>query len=86
MGATPWSIFRLVAGRGMLLSAAGLVAGMLASLVLTRAMTSLLVGVKPADPATFAAMAALFLVIAAVASWLPARRASALDAALAVKE
>lgn len=86
MGATPWSIFRLVAGRGMLLSGAGLAAGMLASLLLTRAMTTLLVGVKPTDPVTFAAMAALFLGIAAVASWLPARRAAALEASAAVKE
>jgi predicted permease len=86
MGATPWSIFRLVVGRGMLLSAAGLMAGFFAALVLTRAMTSMLVEVKPADPITFAAMAALFFAIAAVASWLPARRASMLDPALALRE
>ncbi len=86
MGATPWSIFRLVVSRGMLLSAAGLAAGVLASLVLTRAMTSLLVEVKPADPITFAVMGVLFLAIAVVASWLPARRASALDPSLALKE
>jgi predicted permease len=86
MGATPWSIFRLVVGRGMLVSAAGVMAGLLAALVLTRAMTSMLVGVKPADPITFAAMAALFFAIAAVASWLPARRASLLDPALALRE
>jgi predicted permease len=86
MGATPWSIFRLVVSRGMLLSAAGLIAGVLASLVLTRAMTSMLVEVKPADPITFAAMAALFLAIAVVASWLPARRASSMDPGRALKE
>ncbi len=86
MGATPWSIFRLVVSRGMVLSAAGLTAGVLASLVLTRAMTSMLVDVTPADPATFAVMAVVFLAIAVVASWLPARRASTLDPALALKE
>ncbi len=86
MGATPWGIFRLVVGRGMILSAAGLAAGMLAALVLTRAMTGLLVGVKPADPLTFAGAAGLFLAIAVVASWLPARRASVLDPAQALKD
>jgi putative ABC transport system permease protein len=86
MGATPWSIFRLVVSRGMALSAAGLTAGVLASLVLTRAMSGMLVEVKPADPLTFAAMAAVFVTIAVMASWLPARRAAALDPAVAVKE
>ena len=42
-------------------------------------MSSMLIGVKPTDPATYAVMAALFCLIAAIASWLPARRAAALD-------
>jgi len=53
--------------------------GFIAALVLTRAMSSMLVGVTATDPATFAAMIALFFAIAAVASWAPARRAAALD-------
>jgi len=51
----------------------------MAALLLTRAMTSMLAGIKPTDPVTFAAMAALFLLIAMVATWMPARRAAALD-------
>jgi len=44
------------------------------------------VGVKPTDPTTFAAIVALFLGIAAVASWIPARRAAALDPVTALRE
>jgi putative ABC transport system permease protein len=49
-------------------------------------MTSMLVGVKATDPITFAAMAALFLIIAIIASGLPARRASGLDPPIALRE
>jgi putative ABC transport system permease protein len=86
LGATPGSIFKLVVGHGLRLSLAGIAAGMVAAFGLTRAMTSLLVGVKANDPATFAAMAALFLIIAAIASGLPARRAARLDPTIALRE
>jgi putative ABC transport system permease protein len=49
-------------------------------------MTGMLVGVEATDPATFAAMAALFLIIAVIASGLPARRASRLDPTIALRE
>ncbi len=86
MGASPASIFLLVVGRGIALSVAGLLAGLLASLVLTRAIASMLVGVGPSDPVTFAGMAALFFAVAVIASWLPASRAAALDPVLAVRQ
>jgi putative ABC transport system permease protein len=86
LGAAPGSIFSLVVGHGLRLSAAGIAAGLLAALGLTRVMTSMLVGVKPTDPITFAAMAALFLVIAALASSLPAGRAASLDPTAALRE
>jgi ABC-type antimicrobial peptide transport system permease subunit len=70
----------------MRLSAIGVVIGLAAAFGLTRAMTSMLVGVKANDPVTFMTMAALFLIIAAVASWLPARRASGLDPTIALRE
>jgi putative ABC transport system permease protein len=79
LGATPSGIFKMVVGRGLLLSAVGVAGGFIAALVLTRAMSSMLVGVTATDPATFAAMIALFFAIAAVASWAPARRAAGLD-------
>jgi putative ABC transport system permease protein len=86
LGATPGSVFKLVVGHGLRLSAIGVSIGLAAAFGLTRAMTSMLVGVKATDPVTFVAMAALFLIIAAVASGLPARRASGLDPTIALRE
>ena len=86
LGAAPGGIFGLMIGYGMRLSAVGIAAGLAAALVLTQAMTSMLVGIKPTDPLTFAAMAALFLCIAALATWLPARRAAALDPSSALRQ
>jgi putative ABC transport system permease protein len=86
MGATPGRVFNLVVGHGLRLSAAGVAIGVVAAFGLTRAMTSMLVGVKATDPLTFAATSALFLIIAAVASGLPAIRASGLDPTIALRE
>jgi putative ABC transport system permease protein len=86
LGATPESVFKLVVGHGLRLSATGVAIGLAAAFGLTRAMTSMLVGVKATDPITFVAMTALFLIIAAVASGLPARRASGLDPTIALRE
>ncbi len=86
LGAAPRGIFGLIVGYGLRLSAAGLAAGAAAALAVTRVMTSMLVGVRPADPATFVAMAAAFAAIAAAASWLPARRAARLDPTRALRE
>jgi putative ABC transport system permease protein len=86
LGAAPAGIFKLVVGHGLLLSAAGIALGLAAAFGLTRLMTSMLVGVPATDPVTFAVMTLLFLVIAAVASWVPARRAAALDPTVALRE
>lgn len=86
LGAAPSRIFGLIIGNGLRLSAAGILIGMAAAAVLTRLIASMLVGVKPSDPLTFIAMTMLFLAIAAVASWLPARRASALDPNTALRQ
>jgi ABC-type antimicrobial peptide transport system permease subunit len=73
-------------GYGLRLSAAGVATGLMAALLLTRAMTSMLVGIKPTDPSTFAGMAALFFAIAVVATWMPARRAAGLAPSAALRE
>jgi putative ABC transport system permease protein len=86
LGAAPGTIFSLVVGQGLRLSAAGIAMGLLAAFELTRAISTMLVGVKPTDPTTFLSMAVLFLVIAAGASWLPARRAAGLDPTSALRE
>jgi putative ABC transport system permease protein len=86
VGAVPSQILRLVVGHGLRLSAAGVLLGLVAAIALTRAMTTMLVGVRPTDPLTFAAMVVLFFVIAIVSSWLPARRAAGLDPTMALRE
>jgi predicted permease len=86
LGAGPAQIFRLVVGQGLGLTAIGIVAGLLAAFALTRGMTTMLVGVKATDPATFASMVAVFLLIAALASWLPAWRAASVDPTAALRE
>ncbi len=86
LGAEPSKIFRLVVGQGFRLSAIGIAAGLLAAFLLTRLMRAMLVGVKATDPITFGVVAIAFLLIAAVASWVPALRAAALDPVTALRE
>ncbi|HET7113130.1 MAG TPA: ABC transporter permease [Pyrinomonadaceae bacterium] len=85
LGAAPSSIFRLMVGKGLYLSAIGIGIGLLAAFGLTRVLASMLVGVKPTDPVTFVSVAVLFLFIAVMASWLPAVRAAGLDPTTALR-
>jgi predicted permease len=78
-GASSRSIFGLVIGDGMKLTLFGLGIGLGGAFLLTRSMETMLVGVKPTDPMTYAAIVGLFLAIAVLACWVPARRAAALD-------
>ena len=86
VGASPGRILLLVIGYGLRLSAVGIAIGLVAALALTRGMKTMLVGVRPTDPVTFAAMGIVFLLIAAVSLWLPARRAAALDPTAALRQ
>jgi putative ABC transport system permease protein len=86
LGAAPRGIFGLMIGYGLRLTATGLAAGLATALLLTQAMTSMLVGIRPTDPVTFCAMTALFFGIAMLATWVPARRAAALDPATALRQ
>jgi putative ABC transport system permease protein len=72
-------------GQGLTLSAIGVGLGLVAALLLTRAMTKLLIGVTPTDPVTFVTMTAVFFVIAGVACWLPARRAAGVEPNVALR-
>jgi putative ABC transport system permease protein len=85
-GAPHRSIFGLMIGEGLKLSAAGVALGLVAAYLLTRVMSSMLVGVGATDPATFGAIVVLFFIISAVASWLPARRAAGLEPTIALRE
>jgi predicted permease len=84
-GATRRSIFGLVVGDGMKLSAIGLAVGLVAAFWLTRAMSTMLVGVRPTDIPTYVAISILFIVIAALACFIPARRAASLDPTSALR-
>jgi predicted permease len=75
LGASSADIFRLVIGNGLRLAVAGTVIGLVASFALTRLMASLLFQTSATDPITFAGSALVFAVVAALASYLPARRA-----------
>lgn len=86
LGAAPRGIFGLMVGYGLRLSGAGVAVGLVAAFLLTRAISSMLVGIQPTDPLTFAAMSGLFFLIAAFATWLPARRAAALVPSKALRE
>jgi predicted permease len=85
LGARSWDVFRLVVGQGMKLTFLGIVLGAASALALTRFLTSLLVGVSPADPLTFATLAVLFSLVALLACYLPARRAAKIDPMLALR-
>jgi len=85
LGAQPRDVLRLVLRRAAVLTTIGLAAGTAAALALTRFVASLLYGVQPHDPATFAAVALLLTIVALAACYLPARRATRLDAVVALR-
>jgi predicted permease len=79
LGATAGAVTRLIIGRGLALTATGLLIGMVAAWVVTRMLNALLVGVEAADPATFVAVVSLLGSVALAACGLPALRAARLD-------
>jgi len=85
LGANRADVFRLVAGRGLSLTLIGLVLGLTASAMLTRALSSLLFEVSAFDPAVFAAMSLLLVTVALLACWIPARRAMRVDPMVALR-
>jgi putative ABC transport system permease protein len=74
LGATAASVLRLVLGQALRLVLIGVAAGLIAAAVLTRLIARLLYQVEPLDPWTFAVTALVLLVVATVASYVPARR------------
>jgi predicted permease len=85
-GARSSSIFGLVIGQGLRMSAIGIAIGLVIAIATTRVMSSMLVDVRPTDPITFVAMVVVFLGISAAACWVPARRAAAMDPNVALRQ
>jgi predicted permease len=85
LGASAGDLQRRIVLRTLGLGALGLTVGLVGSRILTRGMGSLLFGVTSGDPATFAGMGALLIAVAAVAGYIPARRASRIDPMAALR-
>ncbi|HEY2933596.1 MAG TPA: ADOP family duplicated permease [Acidobacteriota bacterium] len=79
LGARQVDIARLILRQGLAATGAGLAAGLLGSFVLMRSIAALLYGVTPQDPITYCVVASILLVVAAAASFAPARRAARVD-------
>jgi putative ABC transport system permease protein len=85
IGALPGDVERMFMRRGIALTLAGLGLGLLTSFALTKLLAGLLFGVTPHDPLTFIVMAALLLIVAMLACYIPARRATRVDPLVALR-
>jgi putative ABC transport system permease protein len=86
LGATAADVMKLVVRQGMQFTLAGLAAGVVAALILTRALTSQLYQVRPSDPFTLGIVSVLLALIALAAAYLPARRAATIDPVEALRD
>jgi putative ABC transport system permease protein len=85
LGAQTSDVLKLILGQGLRLILAGIGWGLAAAFALTRWLTTWLFGVSPTDPLTFAVIALLLLLVALLACWIPARRATQVDPMIALR-
>jgi predicted permease len=85
LGAAPQDILRMVLRQSVVIVGAGLAVGVAAAFAGTRAIASFIVGVRPTDAATFVTVVVLLAVIALIACWIPARRATRVNPLVALR-
>jgi ABC-type antimicrobial peptide transport system permease subunit len=85
IGAQRSDVLRLVLGEGARMAGLGIVIGIVASLAITRLVSSLLFGIGATDPLTFSSVAVLLSLVALVATYIPARRAMRVDPVTALR-
>ena len=85
LGAQTGAVLKLAVGYGMKLVLTGIVVGLVAAFALTRVMSTLLFGITATDPTTFTLISLLLVLVAALASYIPARRATKVDPIIALR-
>ncbi|MGA8151834.1 MAG: ABC transporter permease [Terriglobales bacterium] len=85
LGAQPYHVLVMLLSQSLRTLTIGLLLGIASALAMTRFMASLLFGIRATDPLTFVVMAAILLVVALLASYLPARRAAKVDPMVALR-
>ena len=85
VGAQSRDVLRMVIGQGMFMTMIGVVCGLVGAFALTRLMTSMLFGVEPSDPMTFATIAVLVIAVALLACYIPGRQATKVDPLVALR-
>jgi ABC-type antimicrobial peptide transport system permease subunit len=85
MGATKVDILKLMGMQGLRMTAAGALVGLVIALVGSRAMATLLFGVRPDDPLSFASVCLLLAIVAGLATWIPASRAMKVEPSQALR-
>jgi ABC-type antimicrobial peptide transport system permease subunit len=86
LGATRGSVLGMILGQGLRLTVVGLVTGLVASFGLTRLLQAQLFNIRPTDPATLTSVAAFIAVVAFVACYIPAQRATRVDPMVTLRE